>query len=121
MFETIAVVSSVIVIVIIEILFNIQKSKCQLALCNFVENAYQSFLSTFWHLLANFLFAWSAKTIDIVYIYLDTKLAFEFIQILKPFKNEAIAVEGKIYISEVDIIQEKAFNLRFSENGLMST
>ena len=50
--------------------------------------------------------------IDIVYIYLDMKLAFEFIQILKPFKNEAIAVMVAKYISiEVDIVQEKRFNI----------
>ena len=30
---------------------------------------------------------------DIVYIYLDTKLDFEFIQNLKPFKNEVIGVK----------------------------
>ena len=33
------------------------------------------------------------------YTYLNTKLAFEFIQILKPFKNEAIAVMIAKYIS----------------------
>ena len=41
----------------------------------------------------------AVTTIDIVYIYPDTKLAFEFIQILKPFKNEAIAVMRAKYIS----------------------
>ena len=33
------------------------------------------------------------------YIYLDTKLSFEFIQSLKPFKNDAIAVEAGKFIS----------------------
>ena len=39
------------------------------------------------------------KTIDIVYIYLDMKLVFEFIQIVKLCKNEAIAVMRAKYIS----------------------
>ena len=53
---------------------------------------------------------------DIVYIYLDTKLAFEFIQILKPYKNEAIAVGGRIYTNEVDTIREKVFNIYLLPN-----
>ena len=38
---------------------------------------------------------------------------FELRQILNPFKNEAIAVmmAKYIYINEVDIIQEKVFNI----------
>ena len=42
--------------------------------------------------------------------YLDKKLAFEFMQILKPFKNEDIAVMRAKY-NEIDIKQEKVFNM----------
>ena len=62
---------------------------------------------------------WYDGTIYIVYIYLDTKLSFEFIQILKPFKNEAIAVMVAKYISMRQIsYRKKVFNIFLLPNKL---